>query len=154
MADHPPGPPQPDPASASLESHELGHNSLHSSLPGSTAMMTPATPPPAYNEPRSSPKYKGDATRHRCDIAFCRQRQPNMRKVKKPKSDKQMERYCQIWTQIGGYPEGVNDTGKLVTSKAQFYFCPEHIKPRGDGRLIALFKASTCTRFFLLVLAC
>lgn len=89
---------------------------------------------PVYNEPRSPVKYKAESTRHRCDIAFCRQRRPGMRKVKRPKSDKQMERYCNIWTHIGGYPEGVNEAGKMVNNKAQFYFCADHIKPRGDGK--------------------
>eukprot|EP00730_Choanoeca_flexa_P011090 TRINITY_DN2291_c0_g1_i1.p1 TRINITY_DN2291_c0_g1~~TRINITY_DN2291_c0_g1_i1.p1 ORF type:complete len:364 (+),score=58.30 TRINITY_DN2291_c0_g1_i1:144-1094(+) len=89
--------------------------------------------PTNFDERPASTKYKSDATRHRCDIAFCRKRRPGMRKVKRPKSEKQMERYCTIWTQIGGYPEGVNDAGKLVASKSQFYFCPEHIKPRQDG---------------------
>eukprot|EP00045_Choanoeca_perplexa_P007529 m.69216 g.69216 ORF g.69216 m.69216 type:complete len:357 (-) comp14108_c0_seq2:1057-2127(-) len=150
MADHPPGPPQPDPASASLNTHNIDHNSLHPDLPDSTAMMAADSPPSFSPQPRNSQRGKQDTTRHRCDIAFCRQRRPNMRKVKKPKSEKQMERYHQIWTQIGGYPEGVNEIGKLVTQKAQFYFCPDHIKPRGEG---GVYRAYTVEDFLPRVLS-
>ncbi|EDQ87854.1 uncharacterized protein MONBRDRAFT_9576 [Monosiga brevicollis MX1] len=126
--------------------HPHQHHPQHHEPPPEFQSVTPmGTPSNVRSESNHDP-----STKHRCDLSFCRRRMVNMRKVKRPKNQKAMQRYADIWVRVGGYPENVNDTGRVVTHKAQFYFCPEHIKPREDG---GLYRAYTVDDFLPRTLA-